>query len=308
MVDLRQISFFIYVAKTGSLSRAALAFQASHSVLSRAIQDLENEFGHRLFHRTGRGMVLTEYGRQLLPRAQQVELEAFRLSDEAKALRGKLSGSVSIGMPGSIGASIALPLLQKVQKQHPDVFLRFVEVLSGGVDELLSSGRIDIGIYFAGKDNLDKEAIPLANSNLYLIGRGGDPITSKPSVTLARTARCSLVLPGHPHSVRIIMENAAARAKLALHVRCEMDSLLALKDIVAAGAGHTVTSYDAVADEVRSGKLQASLIRDPPLTRTLVMAVQSKTSLTMAARGIADLIVKQASSLVQHKRWSIPKL
>jgi LysR family transcriptional regulator, nitrogen assimilation regulatory protein len=308
MVDFRQLSYFIYVAKTGSLSRAALEFQVSHSVLSRVIQDFEIELGHRLFHRTGRGMALTEYGRQLLPRAQQVELEVSRFSAEASTLRGKLTGTVSIGLPGSVAALIALPLLQTVQKQHPDVFLRFVEVLSGGIEELLSSGRIDIGLYFASKENLRKGDIPLAGSNLYLIGCAGDRITSKASVTLAQVAQCSLMLPAHPHTVRAVVENAFANADLTIHVRCEIDSLLALKAVVASGGAHTVTSYDAVADDVSAGRLQASLIRDPVLTRTLVMAVQSKNSLTMASRGIADLIAKQASELIEHRRWLMPDL
>ena len=71
MIELRKLGYFIQIAETGSLSQAAMQLQVSDSVLSRGIHEFEMELGHPLFHRTGRGMRLTEYGKQLLPRAQR---------------------------------------------------------------------------------------------------------------------------------------------------------------------------------------------------------------------------------------------
>ena len=59
---------FVKVADAGSVSGAALALDMQQSVVSRHITRLEQESGTRLFRRTGRGVVLTEFGQQVYPR------------------------------------------------------------------------------------------------------------------------------------------------------------------------------------------------------------------------------------------------
>lgn len=306
MVDLRRLGYFIQIAETGSLSKAALQLQVSHSMLSRGIHEFEIQLGHPLFHRTGRGMKLTEYGRQLLPRAQQVAMEASRFNDEATALRGGLAGTVSVGLPGSIAARIAAPTFQSARAKYPGLSVRFVEALSGGVEELLATRRIDIGIFYAAKANPRKGEVALAMSNLYLVGPAGDRITAKRTVRLSQVAQCPLVLPSRPHAVRVMVEEACSKENLDIYVPFEIDSLLALKEVVTSGAGYTILAHDAVARDIAEGRLQAALIDDPPLSRLLVMRVGPKHTLTTASRAIAGVISGITLDLVRQGHWRAP--
>jgi DNA-binding transcriptional LysR family regulator len=303
MFDLRQVVHFIEVAQTGSLTQTALQLDVSHSVLSREIQDLELQLGQRLFHRTGRGMKLTEFGRQLLPRAQRLMLEVSRLSDEASTLHGCLRGAVTIALPGSVTALIAAPLIALVRARFPDVYLRFVDAVSGAIEELLASGRIDIGLFYTGQADAQRGDVRLTISRLFLIGPRRDALTAKPSVTLAQVAKCDLILPSRPGGVRAIVEDAASKMGLRLRIPCEIDSLLALKEVVRAGVGYTVCSMDAVASDVRAGQLQAAPICEPELTRTLVINLASKQSLTIAARAVAELIPSATQPLIDVGHW-----
>ena len=305
-VDLRQLDYFIQIAQAASLSKAAAQLQVSHSMLSRGIQELEMALGHRLFHRTGRGMQLTDFGRDLLPRAQRAATEVTRFADEAKALRGKLSGTVAIGLPGSIAMRLVTPLVRMAREQYPELFLRFVEALSGGVEEMLATRRIDVGLVFARDARTGRGDIPLALSRLYLVGPAGDALTSKRSVTLAQAAQCPLMMPNRPHSVRAMLDDACAKANLAIHLPCEIDSLLAIKEAVVMGCGYTVSGYDGVARDVAAGRLQAALIKDPPLARLLVVGLGSKQSVTTAARAVADLISAIAAKLTSEGEWRAP--
>lgn len=304
MLDLHQLDYFIHIAEAGSLSKAALQLQLSHSMLSRRIQDLEMCLGIRLFHRTGRGMKLTEYGQQLLPRAQQIVLEAARFSEEANALRGNLSGTVSIGLPGSVATLIAGPIFQAVSRQCPGVFIRFVEVLSSEAEELIASGRIDIGLFYARQANTNKGESALAKVNYYLVGHAGDRLTAGSSVTQAQVARCALVLPSHPNAVRVMIEEAYAKQKSVIYIPCEVNSLSALKEVVAGGTGYTISTYEAISGDVVAGRLQAALITDPPLTRFLIMTVGPKHSLTIASRAVANIIQSLTTKLVAEGHWS----
>ena len=306
-MDVKRLAWFLSIAETGSLGKAALHLQVSPSMLSRGIQELEQELGHRLFHRTGRGMQSTEFGRRLAPLAQRATLEVTRFTDEAKALRGRLSGTVAIGLPGSIAARLVGPLVQLARERYPELSLRFVEGLSGGVEEWLAARRIDIGLVFAREDGVKRGAIPLAWSSLYLVGPAGDPVTAKRAVPLAHLARCEIMLPGRPHSVRTMVEDACNAAGFKLHLLCEIDSLLAIKETVAGGCGYTISGYDSVANDVAMGRLQAAPIKDPTISRVLVMTTGPKHSITTATRAVASLITSVAATLVARGTWRAPR-
>lgn len=307
-MDAKRLAWFLCIAETGSLSKASLQLQVSHSMLSRGIQDLEQELGHRLFHRTGRGMHPTEFGRRLAPLAQRATLEMTRFANEAKALRGKLSGAVAIGLPGSVAARLVGPLVQLARERYPELSLRFVEGLSGGIEEWLAARRIDIGLVFAREDGVGRGAIPLAWSNLYLVGPAGDAITAKRAVPLVQLSRCEIMLPSRPHSVRTMVEDACSEAGFKLNLLCEIDSLLAIKETVAGGCGYTISGYDSVANDVAAGRLQAAPIKDPTLSRVLVMTTGPKHSITTATRAVAGLITTVAADLVAAGTWRAPRM
>jgi LysR family nitrogen assimilation transcriptional regulator len=305
-MELKPLDWFLCIAETGSLSKASLDLDVSQSMLSRGIHDLEQELGQRLFHRTGRGMYPTEFGKRMLPIARRATLEVSRFNSEAKALRGKLSGTVAIGLPGSVAARMVAPLVQSSRERFPDLSLRFVEGLSGGIEERLAARRIDIGLVFLPSSRVSRAMVPLALSNLYLVGPRGDAMTAKRSVSLAQVAATPVMLPGRPHSVRTMVEDVCAERGMALTLLCEIESLLAIKETVAAGCGYTIAGFDSVASDVAAGRLQAAPIKDPTISRLLVMTTGPKNSLTTAARAIAGLVVSVAADLVRQGTWRAP--
>jgi LysR family transcriptional regulator, nitrogen assimilation regulatory protein len=305
-MELKPLDWFLCIAETGSLSKASLELDVSQSMLSRAIHDLEQELGQYLFHRTGRGMYPTEFGKSMLPIARRATLEVSRFNSEAKALRGKLSGTVAIGLPGSVAARVVAPLVRLSRQQYPDLSLRFVEGLSGGIEERLATRRIDIGLVFLPASRVSRAMVPLASSNLYLVGPHGDPLTAKRAVTLAQVAAAPVMLPGRPHSVRTMVEDVCALRGVSLTLLCEIESLLAIKETVAAGCGYTIAGYDSVANDVATGQLQAAPIKDPTISRLLVMTTGPKNSLTTAARAVAALVTSVGADLVNRGIWRAP--
>jgi Transcriptional regulator len=89
---------FVRVADLGSLSKAAIALDMPQSLVSRNIALLEQQCGERLFRRTGRGVVLTEFGESVLPRVSHLAEEADALADDIRSLRGQPIGEVLVGL------------------------------------------------------------------------------------------------------------------------------------------------------------------------------------------------------------------
>jgi LysR family transcriptional regulator, regulator for genes of the gallate degradation pathway len=84
--ELRHLRAFLAVADQGSANRAGAALFRAQSAVSRSIHKLERELGVKLFERRARGMLLTEYGRALLVRAQRVRAEMQRARTELATL------------------------------------------------------------------------------------------------------------------------------------------------------------------------------------------------------------------------------
>ena len=75
-MDIRQLKTFVEVAANGSYARTAAIAGIAQSALSRQLSALERGIDGRLFHRTGRGVVLTELGERMLPRARALVADA----------------------------------------------------------------------------------------------------------------------------------------------------------------------------------------------------------------------------------------
>ncbi len=90
--ELRHLRAFLAVAEQGSANRASATLYRAQSAISRSIGKLERELDVELFERRSRGMLLTEYGRALLVRAQRVQAEMELARDEMSAIVGKGRG------------------------------------------------------------------------------------------------------------------------------------------------------------------------------------------------------------------------
>jgi DNA-binding transcriptional LysR family regulator len=91
-MTLDQLHIFIAVAEREHVTRAADALGLAPPSVSAAVASLEREFGTKLFHRVGRGIVVTEGGKLLLDQARDLvnraEALSYRDVEELLAERG----------------------------------------------------------------------------------------------------------------------------------------------------------------------------------------------------------------------------
>ena len=84
-MDLAAVKLFLEVADAGSLSRVAGRRQIVQSHVSRQIADFEADCGGKLFHRTGRGVVLTELGERAVARLRGWVHQTEQLAEEMRS-------------------------------------------------------------------------------------------------------------------------------------------------------------------------------------------------------------------------------
>ncbi len=304
-MDLKQLRVFADVARAGSLSRLGVIQGVAQSALSKQISLLEREFGGKLFYRTGRGVVLTEFGEAILPRAQALLAESDQLKGEVEARAAVPSGSVNIAIPSWLASPLVALLFQRIGRAYPQIQMQVIEASSGQVNEMLANGRADIGVtnrYGVSAAGSDE---PLMSVDLCLIGPVGDLVTAGRSVAFEKVIGLPLVLPGHPNALRTILDDEAKRRRGGLCVAMQIDSLAVSIDIVVAAGGYAIVPMQAMAREVASKRLQASRIVEPSLECAVVLATGTHRPLTTASRVVARVIRELIGDLNKAGRWQV---
>src|ERR1700733_2260974 len=102
MFEISQIRYFIEVARQGSFTGASKALRISQPAISKMVKKLEEDCGHRLFHRNKIRISLTEEGRLLLHHCENIYSELDLLEKKLQNRKGTLSGKVEVGMSDNL--------------------------------------------------------------------------------------------------------------------------------------------------------------------------------------------------------------
>lgn len=292
-VDVTGLRYFLEVAKSGSFSRAAIAVGLSQPSLSRQIRALEEELGHELFYRHGRGVILTEAGSQLQNTANAIMVLLEDVKRELVASSGKAASTVTLGVPPSIGATLCYPVAQRFMQAMPNARLRIREGFSTTLGEWIESGVLEVAVLYDAARNRNLNAAPLILEDLYLI----QPITeaSDQDVRIQDLDGLPLVATGPENGLRRVIERGAENAGIKLNVVMEVDSVPALRQLAGAGIGAAILPFGAVHREVRMGRLSARRIADDDMRALLVVATPLNQPISAAARSLLRIIHAEAA-------------
>jgi DNA-binding transcriptional LysR family regulator len=145
-MDLKRLRTFVTVAELGSVSKAAVRLRVAQPALSRQLMDLEQELGLSLFDRTGRGLVLTRDGEQLVQNSRGVLSQVAFLTDRARVLRGGNAGLLKVAASPQIIEGVLSKLMPRYRRSYPNVQVKLSEAVGRDQLILLERGEVDISI------------------------------------------------------------------------------------------------------------------------------------------------------------------
>lgn len=146
-MEIRFLEYFVAASDFGSFTAAAESVHVSQPSLSEGIRRLEAEVEAPLFHRVGRGVLLTDSGTALLPRARHILREVEEARDEMVALRGLQGGRVRIAAPPGLTVDPLAHLIGSFHREHPLVVISLYPAEDGALaTQAVLSARCEIAL------------------------------------------------------------------------------------------------------------------------------------------------------------------
>jgi DNA-binding transcriptional LysR family regulator len=138
----QEMTVFVRVAESGSLSRAARELGLSQPSISRIVGSLEARLDTKLLLRTTRSISLTDAGTLYLERARYL-LADMEEADQAARGVDSLHGVIRLAMPVLYGTRAVIPTLATFLARHPN--LR-VEIIMSDARQNLITDAVDVAI------------------------------------------------------------------------------------------------------------------------------------------------------------------
>ena len=194
-MDLRTLRYFLAVAREGTISAAAQSLHVTQPTLSRQMMELEDELGAPLFARGRRRIALTEEGRFLEQRAEEMVALAERTLAEFRAPEDGVSGEVAIGGGETDAMRVVARAACRVREANPQVAFRLFSGNALDVSERLEKGLLDFGLFVEPADlaGCDFLRLPVADTWGVLTRRDG-PLAGRTSVRACDLAGLPLLV------------------------------------------------------------------------------------------------------------------
>lgn len=151
MISLDKMALFVALVQNSSFSKAAQQLNVPQSSLSRKINELEDELGLRLLHRTTRKMTLTEAGQFYFERAAAIVAEADCTHQLLNGMKIQPEGVLKMSVPVEFAHEGLAVWLPEFRARYPKIALQIdvsphkADLMGNGADLAVRAGEIDEG-------------------------------------------------------------------------------------------------------------------------------------------------------------------
>lgn len=307
-MDLKQLKALVTVAEAGSVTKAAQLLHLVQPAVTRQIRTLEQELGVSLFERTRQGMRPTEAGTVLVERARRALHELERARAEIRPDPGPVTGIATVGLLESTLDVLTAPLAHHMRRHHPGIRLRLLTAYSGHLQQWLDQGDVDLSLLYNLRSTPSLHVRPLLREQLWAVAPPGAGLHAEAPVTIDELLPQPMVVPVAGHGLRVLVDQAYARAEALPRISIETNSMRLQKQLVLAGSGWTILPASGVAADVAAGSFSAAPLADPEATRDLVLGFPRVGRPAQAVEVAAHEITALIRTLVRTGAWPSAEL
>ncbi len=241
-LDLTRLRVLAAVARTGSVTAAARELHYAQPSVSHHLARLEAEAGIPLLQRAGRGVRLTEAGRLLAARAEEILGRVEGAQRELDALAGLRAGRARLAAFPSALATLVPEAVARLAADHPGVSVGLLEAEPPEAVLALASGEVDVALVFEHTDahartveELRFEVTDVLTEAVHLVRPATGAAPPGPAPSVASLADATWIAGCERCRADLVARCGAAR--FVPRIAFETDDYVAVQALVAAGVG-----------------------------------------------------------------------
>ncbi|MCY6411501.1 LysR family transcriptional regulator [Acinetobacter sp. VNH17] len=294
----RFAEYFIAVAKTGSLRKAADQLYISVSAVHRQIVLAEEQLGVALFERLPSGLKLTLAGEllyaDLLGWQKEFQLTQKRLNE----IQGLQRGSIDFGMISALSESFVSAVIQSIHQQYSWINFNIRVLDSESVADLVIKAELDFGLILNPKHQHQLHISAFIEMPLGFVIPKQNPLAHKDKIYFSDTLEFNHIIPAAP---LIIHDHVTALYKKhdfnPLH-KIECNDIRMMISLLRQNLGIGIMSYLDVYPLIESGEFEFRAINEQGLHPiTLALCVAPKRQLSRISQIMMNQIVEEMEAL-----------
>lgn len=297
-MDLRQIQYFVALFEEKSITKAAKRLHVVQPAVSMQIRRLESDYGVTLFERTPQGVLPNAHARALYPLCRDMLLNAERLRTLLRESALTPVGELVVGVPPSLALGGLGRTLVAFHHDNPGIQLRVQEGYSANLLDWLIQGELDFAIvnYVDGERRLAYRH--LATEELVVV-IGADTAWAGDTIRGADLADFKLIAASPRNSLRMMIEAGFAQAGIELAGAVEVDSLVAVCNMVQEPGWASILPHSAVPASGIPAPPRVLRLIEPTITRSLTVAYQPHREPSAASELLIERLVASLRARLQ---------
>lgn len=296
MDNYRAMAIFVQVVDHGSFSAAAKKLGITKSAVSQQVNQLEENLGTRLLHRTTRQLNLTEAGEMYIEGCRQMIEAAEGANQRIGQYSKEPSGTLKISCSHDFAADHLVPLLGPFMEKYPKLSLEIdgsdevINLVEERVDLAIRIGRMTESGWVARKIGEAEEVIVASPSYLMSHGVPQEPSELASHYWVAFTRRTQ------PYQL-LLQGPTGTQQKVRLYGRAHSNSAPSMREMVKAGMGIGQILKLMVKQELESGQL-VQILPEYRSEATVIYAVYPQRAfLPLKVRAVIDYLVENKVKL-----------
>jgi DNA-binding transcriptional LysR family regulator len=290
-MDLRQLTYFVAVAKANSYTKAAERLHVTQPTLSKMVRLLEAELGVTLFERGGSKQIrLTDAGAILLRSAQGILTSMDRMTAELDDLLELRRGRLLLGLPPMIGGRYFPPILERYRAEYPNIDIKLIEQGGKRIESGVLSGDLDVGIVILPVENEEAFTIvPFFEDRLRVVLHARHPLAHRSSIRLRELSDEPFILFDEQFTLHHLILDACADEGFTPNVALETSQWDFMIGMAAARFGVALLPQN-VCDRIDDPAVRTIPLASPGPTWRLAMIRGKDRYLSYAARAWIEML------------------
>lgn len=251
-ISLKQLQGFICITQEKTITAAAEKLFLSKAAVSMSLSELEKHLGQPLFERKNNRLILNDYGKQLLPLADE-QIERCKIINTLFSDNKQLNGKLRIGASNTVGNHLLPFLLSAFRKQIQQSKQSLLIDNSQTICEQIKEYELDIGLVEANPFDNQLTAIKWLKDEMVIVCGPDHPLSHKKYLNIEDLENQQWILREAGSGTRAFFLNQIGRKLSCYHISLELKSTEAIINCTNAGLGiaciSKVAARHALADK-----------------------------------------------------------